>query len=165
VLIVRLVSQIVVSMVLLSVAVVAAVSSGVTMTRTLSSYRPSNPVLMRIDAPSIDVFCDPQTVNLKVSFKVLYLGDTDITIVGGLTYILLKGTTGRSTMLSCVFTVPRTLAPGTVATVSSTCTISRTELVNLFSSSWTGDIVKANTYYLYSKIYYSGATEFVAILQ
>ncbi|MEM4584000.1 MAG: hypothetical protein QW611_03405 [Ignisphaera sp.] len=151
---IRLISQIVVSLVLLSVVVVAAISSGLTMTRTLSSYRLPNLVYMRVDTPSVDVFYNQQDVVLKISFKVMYLGDTDTSIVGVVTYVLLKGTTGRSMILQCPYVDLKTLAPGSVAILTPTCRISRSDLVNLFSSSWTGDIVKMNTYYLYSKVYY-----------
>ncbi|MEM1693959.1 MAG: hypothetical protein QW456_07120 [Ignisphaera sp.] len=149
---VRLVSQIVVSIVLLSVAVATAVSSGMMLTRVLSSYRSTGPVLVRIDNPSIDLSAPSR---LRVTFKMLNLGDTSVTIVGIVTNILIKGTTGRSMIKVCSSPSGKILAPGAVETVTVVCEISTAELVDLFSSSWTGDMIKANTYYLYTKIYYS----------
>ncbi|MEM4619070.1 MAG: hypothetical protein QW607_02535 [Desulfurococcaceae archaeon] len=172
---IRMISQIIVSIVLISVAIVTTITSGLIMTRFLSSYKPHNIIIVRIGEPTIDVIPTSQGIHIHVSHKLMNLGD-EISIFALYTQILLKGTTGKSILLSCRYVAPGSLLlnsqyplslpptdmptdipvllPGEVISITSVCSINRTDIINLFTSSWSSDLVEANTYYLYSRIFY-----------
>ncbi|MEM1842468.1 MAG: hypothetical protein QXL19_08845 [Ignisphaera sp.] len=172
---IRMISQIIVSIVLISVVIVVTISSGLIMNRFLSNYKPRNIIIVRVGEASIDVIPTSQEIYIHVSQKIMNLGD-EISILALHTQILLKGITGRSMLLSCRYIAPGllminpqyplslpltdipidipVLLPGEIVSITSVCSINKTDIINLFTSSWSSDLVEANTYYLYSRIHY-----------
>lgn len=152
----RIISQIVVSIVLLSVAAVMTATSGSMLMRTLSSYRPTSSMVVRVGSPSLDL-STVSSDELIASVKVLNMGSTPVQIANGFMYILLRGTTGRSKIQICpMMNTPLTIPPGQIVTITVTCSITQSELRDLFTSSWTGDVVKANSFYLFMRVVYGG---------
>lgn len=150
----RAISQIVVSLLLLSVAVAVTASSGSTIMRMVSSYRPNSNILIRVGEPSLDI--DMVTTSFfifRASVSLLNMGSVPIQVTDGSVYLLIRGTTGRSKVHVCWFTnVPFVISPGSTITVQARCTIPPSEIVSLFSSSWTGDLIKGNVFYVFMRV-------------
>lgn len=155
----RGISQIVVSLLLLSVAVVVTATTGSTLMRMLSFYRPSSDILVRVGDPSLDIDVSGGMYYLfKVSVNILNMGSIQLQVQDGSVYVLFRGTTGTSRIQTCwLSNAPIIIPPGSTATVQATCPLTTAQVTELFGSSWTGDIMRRNTYFLFMRLHFTAA--------
>lgn len=147
------ISQLVVSILLVGVAVASGILLAYTVTDLVETYQPSQVMISRVG--DINVGLDDVRWNryrFMVSTKLVNLGSKPFTIPrdGGWIVVLVKGTTGRVKILSCPFPEHRTLMPGDIEIVSAYCSLSSSDLRELFGyDKPPGDRVKQAFRYVY----------------
>jgi archaellum component FlaG (FlaF/FlaG flagellin family) len=150
----KAISQLIVSILLVGVALAAGSILSYVVTETLSTYTPSQIMISRIGDVEVELSrITTSYYSFDVSTKLVNLGSELYTISSGYITILVKGTTGRGKVYSCSVRNSMTLEPGAIQTLKATCIISKSDLQTLFGTqSPPADTVKQSISFLYLNI-------------
>jgi len=151
----RGISQIVVAVLLAGTAIVAGSMLSYIVTDILTMHRPSSNIIARVG----DVNAELSNVSSSgytfvVTTKLVNLGTEPVLVQNGSVVVLIKGTAGRSKIMRCNITTPVTIGPGEIKDVVGQCFVSRSDVQNLFGSSYVAaDVIKSSMTFLYLQVY------------
>jgi len=153
----RAVSQVIVAILLVGVAVVAGTMLSYIVTNSVALYKPSNVMVARVGEISVELSdINSGFYSFEVTTRLVNLGSQPLVLSSGSIVVLVKGSTGRSRIISCNVQNQIVLNPGEIKDFTAFCDISRSTLNELFGTqSPRADTVKSSMVFLYLSTYVS----------
>ena len=150
----RLLSQVVVALILVAVAVATGMLLARVMHGSIEEYRPSQALVARVGGLELNLKdASSAGYTLALEVKIANMGTITYNVPSGDMYILVEGTTGISRVYACVLTSSAILPPGEIVPLTSECFISSTMLQELFGTPTPPvDLLRSHTQFLYIKL-------------
>ena len=151
----RIISQIIVAILLVGVAVASGSILAYMVTDLVKTYQPSQVMITRVGGIDVELsrIRDDGYYEFTVSTKLSNMGSTPYTIPYGWIIVLVKGSTGQGKVMECFLDRSEMIAPGEIKTISATCMLSPDDLRRLFGEATPpADKVKEAFRYLYLRL-------------
>jgi len=123
------ISQVIVSILLVGVVIVAGSMLSYIVTETMASQKPSNIVVARVGDIDVELrFVTDRSYFFAVTTKLANFGSEPITILGYIT-MLIKGTTGEASIVNCALDTAVTINPGEIKEATGFCILDKQQTI------------------------------------
>jgi len=149
----RSISQIIVSILLVGVTIVAGSMLSYIATETMASQKPSEIVIARVGDINVDLFhVSDKSYLFTVTAKLVNFGSQPVEITGSIV-MLIKGTTGKALVVRCIIGSRVTINPGEIKEATGLCNLDKQQVIQSLFGTQTppppADTIRASMTCLY----------------
>lgn len=160
----RVLSQVVLVILMVGVAVVAASVLSYMAMEIMSGYKAPQVQLALVGGLNSELQgIDSSGYSFRASVRLVNLGSETANIVYGAIVVMVKGTAGKAVTTTCYYTSAVTINPGEVKRLIGVCFLSPSTLSDLFGTRTPpADTVKSSMYLLHVRLCYTTSGSSIA---